>query len=113
MIRSAVISVLLAFALISPVGAQAPNPPSGTSQGAIGSVGPPSCYSRPGWSFRDCTKAYGTPGFSPRVSRDGMAQFCCDTAQWERVCQLPGPSPMGYSCSCPNVMALVDFQTCP
>jgi hypothetical protein len=97
----------------------APNKPSSTStsgpiiQDPIWQVGGSTPSSRPGWNFIDPSKAYGPYGFSPRTSQDGLAYYCCDTHQWERVCRLTGPAPIGRSCSCPNVGALVDFATCP
>jgi hypothetical protein len=65
------------------------------------------------WIFTERSKTYDTYGPSPRTSPDGIANYCCDPHQWERVCRIPGPAPIGRSCSCPNVGALVDFTTCP
>jgi hypothetical protein len=88
------------------------NVPTG-SPGPTGTAGGTVARSRPGWIFTDPSKAYETYGFSSRSSQDGSADYCCDTNQWEKVCKLASRSPIGRSCKCPNVSALVDFVTCP
>jgi hypothetical protein len=90
-------------------------PPSNVPSpaGVTGTAGGTVARSRPGWIFTDPSKAYETYGFSSRSSQDGSADYCCDTNQWEKVCKLASRSPIGRSCKCPNVSALVAFETCP